>query len=128
MDGGPDKARASSGSLAESPSSMQDPQPAPASDSASPAGAGPSKRPLLDEAAVRAALRRWILEHAKVAPGTLTDRTPLLETGLLSSLDVVELVLFVEELRGEEIDTDDIEPEVFTSIDALFRGFFADPR
>ncbi len=125
MDGGSDKGL-SSGSLAERPSSIQDRPPAPANDLASSAGAGPSRAARFEQAAVRAALRRWILEHAKVAPGELSDRTPLLESGLLSSLDVVELVLFVEELRGEEIDTDDIEPEVFTSIDALWEGFFAE--
>jgi acyl carrier protein len=80
------------------------------------------------ERAIRAELRAWILEHAKAPPegGELTDRTPLLETGLLSSLDVVELVLFIEELREAEVDTDAIEPEVFGSIDALWAGFFAE--
>ena len=80
----------------------------------------------MDESEIRAALRAWILEHAKSASGVeLTDSTPILETGLLSSLDVVEFVLFIEELRGEEVDTDDIEPEVFTSVDTLWAGFFA---
>jgi acyl carrier protein len=84
--------------------------------------------PRMDEQEIRAQLRGWILEHAKSPPkgGELTDQTPLLETGLLSSLDVVEFVLFIEELREEEIDTDDIEPEVFTSVDTLWDGFFAD--
>lgn len=80
----------------------------------------------MNEQDTRAALREWIVEHAKTKPdGELTDQTPILETGLLSSLDVVEFVLFIEELRGEEVDTDDIEPEVFTSIDTLWDGFFA---
>jgi len=80
-----------------------------------------------DEREIRARLRRWILAHARATPGAedLTDRTPLLDTGLLSSLDIVELVLFIEELREEEVDTDDIEPEVFTSVEPLWAGFFA---
>ncbi|HJL18869.1 MAG TPA: hypothetical protein RMH99_24615 [Sandaracinaceae bacterium LLY-WYZ-13_1] len=82
----------------------------------------------MNEQEIRGALREWILEHAKSPPkgGDLTDQTPLLETGLLSSLDIVEFVLFIEELREEEIDTDEIEPEVFTSVDTLWDGFFAD--
>lgn len=80
----------------------------------------------MDEQQIRAELRSWILEHAKSNPGgELTDQTAILETGLLSSLDVVEFVLFIEELRGDEVDTDDLEPEVFTSIDTLWTGFFA---
>lgn len=44
---------------------------------------------------------------------------------MLSSLDIVEFVLFIEELRGEDVETDDIEPEVFTSIDSIWKGLFA---
>lgn len=78
------------------------------------------------EPAIRARLRSWILAHAKVErPADLTDETPLLATGLLSSLDIVELVLFLEELRGAEIDTDEIEPDVFASVDAIWMAFFA---
>ena len=67
----------------------------------------------MDEAEIRARLRQWIVSHAKANPtaARLDDQTPLLDTGLLSSLDIVEFVLYVEEIRGEEVDTDDIEPE-----------------
>jgi acyl carrier protein len=80
----------------------------------------------MDESLIRSRLRQWILEHSKAASkNDLDDQTRLLETGHLSSLDIVEFVLFIEELRGEEIETDDIEPEVFTSVDTLWEGFFA---
>ena len=87
----------------------------------------PETRHDMEPIEIRAQLRDWIVEHAKAKPGAadLNDQTPLLETGLLSSLDIVEFVLFIEELRGEEVDTDEIEPEVFTSIDTLVEGFFA---
>ena len=45
---------------------------------------------------------------------------------MLSSLDVVEFVLFIEELRGDEVDPDAIEPETFASIDSLWDAFFQD--
>ena len=82
----------------------------------------------MDEAEIRSLLRKWILSHSKAQQpeSGFTDQTPLLEMGLLSSLDVVEFVLYVEELRGDEVDPDEIEPEVFTSIDTLWDGFFAD--
>jgi acyl carrier protein len=77
------------------------------------------------ETEVRDQLRTWILRRSKSAAGTgLKDDTPILESGLLSSLDVVELILFVESLRGEEIDVDAIEPEVLTNIDTIYDGFF----
>ena len=79
----------------------------------------------MTEAEIRDRLRDWILVRSKSPPGTeLTDNTPILDSGLLSSLDVVELVVFVENLKGEEVDVDAIEPEVITNIDTLYKGFF----
>lgn len=80
----------------------------------------------MQESDVRTKLRDWILKHAKAAPtSAFSDQTLLLEEGILSSLDIVEFVLFIESLRGEDVDVDDIEPEVFTSIDTLVAAFFA---
>jgi len=79
----------------------------------------------MQESDTRSKLRDWILKHAKTAPGAdFSDRTLLLEEGILSSLDIVEFVLFIESLRGEDVDVEDIEPEVFTSIDTLYAAFF----
>jgi acyl carrier protein len=78
------------------------------------------------EAEVRSKLKAWILEHTKsAAPIEFTDDTSILEKGLLSSLDIVEFVLYIEHLRDEEVDMDDIDPDVFTSIDTLHQAFFA---
>jgi hypothetical protein len=33
-------------------------------------------------------------------------------------------VLFIESLRGEEVDIEAIDPEVFTNIDTLYKAFF----
>jgi acyl carrier protein len=79
----------------------------------------------MDESTIRKNLKRWILEHSKAqVSADLTDDTPILEQGILSSLDIVEFVLYIESLRGEEVDTDAIEPEAFTSVDTLWSGFF----
>ena len=79
----------------------------------------------MDEATIRTRLKQWIRDHAK-APieGDLADDTPVLERGILSSLDIVEFVLFIESLRGDDVDTDAIEPESFRDVNALIRGFF----
>lgn len=54
----------------------------------------------------------------------MDDATPILDSGILSSLDVVELVIFIESLRGEEVDVDSIEPEALLNVDSLFETFF----
>ena len=74
---------------------------------------------------IRAALRAWILEHARagVPPG-FHDQTPILESGILSSLDIVEFTLFIEHLRNREVDVDAIEPEAFVDVDSVYATFF----
>lgn len=72
-------------------------------------------------------LRGWILERASASPDRLTDNEmPILDEGLLSSLDIVEFILFIESIRGEEVDIENIEPEVFTNLRTLHEAFFAD--
>jgi acyl carrier protein len=80
----------------------------------------------MQESEVRAKLRSWIAKHTKATgKSAFTDDTHILEEGILSSLDIVEFVLYIESLRGEDVDTDDIEPQVFTSINTLYTAFFA---
>jgi acyl carrier protein len=77
------------------------------------------------EAEIRAALRKWIVTRAQAsADKVLQDDTPILAPGLLSSLDVVELILFIESLRGEEVEVDSIEPEALTDVNSLYETFF----
>lgn len=80
----------------------------------------------MSEAEIRTRLRGWILERSGAAEDRLaSDDLPILEEGLLSSLDIVEFVLFIESLRGQEVDIEAIDPEVFTNIDTLYKAFFA---
>jgi acyl carrier protein len=80
---------------------------------------------LRGEAEIRAALRKWIVTRAQAsADKVLQDDTPILAPGLLSSLDVVELILFIESLRGEEVEVDSIEPEALTDVNSLYETFF----
>jgi hypothetical protein len=71
----------------------------------------------------RARLRAWVLSRAG---HDLADDTPIFESGALSSLEVVELIAFVETLRGEPLDLDTVDPEALTSIDTIARTFLGD--
>ncbi len=79
---------------------------------------------------IRRLLRQWIVQHSKqdVAAQDFDDATPILENGLLSSLEVAELVLFLEHLLGAEIPLADLEADVFHSVDALWQRLFAPQR
>jgi len=69
-------------------------------------------------------LRAWILEHGqRVDDAELTDTTPLLEKRILSSLQIADLLLFLEELRGEPVDLEGLTGASFRDLGALAKAF-----
>ena len=74
---------------------------------------------------IRRKLREWIVGRAKDKPAEMKDDTPILENGILSSLDVVELILYVEQLKGEEVSVDALEPGSIRDVNAIYETFFA---
>ncbi len=79
-----------------------------------------------DETEVRDALRSWVHEHSAVPIGPdFTDATPLIASRFLTSLQVTDLLLHIEELRGEPLDVGQLRPGVFRDIDAIYATFFA---
>ena len=78
------------------------------------------------EADTRDALRRWIAEQSgKASFENLTNDTPLFRSGILKSVQVSDLLLYIEELAGRAVDVEQIKPGVFRDIDSIFRSFFA---
>ncbi|MCK6551414.1 hypothetical protein L6R52_36600 [Myxococcota bacterium] len=76
-------------------------------------------------AEIRDQLRTWIRKRAKLAADKpLNDDSPILEANLLTSLDVAELFVYIESLRGEEVDLATVEPTVLKDINTLYAAFF----
>lgn len=72
-------------------------------------------------------LRAWILEHGRPIDGVeLTDDTPLLEKRILSSLQIADLLLFLEELRGAPVDLEGLTGAAFRDLGAMNRAFLAE--
>ncbi|MDQ3978903.1 MAG: hypothetical protein M3314_05055 [Actinomycetota bacterium] len=72
------------------------------------------------------ALRRWVLERNPGLDGAdLADDTPLIERRYLTSLQVADLLVFLEELRGKPVDPAGLKPGVFRSIDTIHQAFLA---
>lgn len=77
------------------------------------------------EAEVRRELRSFVLERApRLSPADLGDDTPLLESRLLTSLHVLDLLLLVERLSGRPVDVERLRPGVFRDIETVWRTFF----
>lgn len=81
------------------------------------------------ENAIREALRRWVAETSgKASTEELADDTPLFRTGILRSVQVTDLILYIEELAEQPVDVERIKPGVFRDIDTIYRSFFGSSR
>lgn len=78
------------------------------------------------EAELRDALRAWVREHSPAPVGDdFSDTTPLISSGHLTSLQVTDLLLFVEELRRAPLDPASLRPGVFRDVDTIYATFLA---
>ena len=64
-------------------------------------------------------ISRELVQDPALLP--LANDTSLLETGVLDSLSLLKLVLFVQEKFGIGVDDVDLVPEHFDSVDAISR-------
>jgi hypothetical protein len=79
-----------------------------------------------NEAELRHALRLWVREHSPApVDDDFADTTPLIASGYLTSLQVTDLLLFVEELRQEPLDPASLRPGVFRDVDTIYTTFLA---
>jgi len=73
-----------------------------------------------------AELRSWV--HAKAGNPGLTDDTPLFAERHLRSVQLPELLLLLERLRGARIDVEQLQPGDFHSIATIARRFLGEDR
>lgn len=78
------------------------------------------------ESEIRAALKDWIARaNGKISREALADDIPIFREGVLKSVQVPELILYIEELSERPVEVDKIVPGVFRDIDSIYRSFFA---
>jgi acyl carrier protein len=76
------------------------------------------------EVEVKTALRKWLLDNGKVAAEALRDDTQLLEAGVLDSLQLIQLVRYIEKLRKKSLPFDSIGLGAFRSIQSIYKNCF----
>jgi methoxymalonate biosynthesis acyl carrier protein len=69
---------------------------------------------------VAATVRAWLREHV-TGDREIGDDEPLISSGLLTSLQTVELVLFLGEQFGVEISDDEFVEDNFQTVNAMAR-------
>lgn len=78
------------------------------------------------EAAIKDAIRKWVATHAKAPCPEILDSTRLIEERLITSLQILDLVLFLEELRCAPLDASRLKPGAFADISEIYKTFFED--
>lgn len=70
---------------------------------------------------MEATINEYISQHLASRPDLLPlkNETPLLEMGLLDSLFVLKLVLFLEEQFGVTVNAEDLTPEHFQTVNTI---------
>jgi len=75
---------------------------------------------------LRASLREFIVNtNGRIDPAELADDTPLIEERIITSLQLPDLILFLERLRGEPLDLGRLRGSSFRDLNALYDNFLA---
>jgi acyl carrier protein len=73
----------------------------------------------------REAVRGWILQKVPdLDPARLDADTPILKDRVITSLQILDLILFIESRRKGSIDRKRMKPENFQSIRSICDAFF----
>ena len=65
-----------------------------------------------------------VKKNPKVAPEAIGETTDLIASRILSSLQLIELILFIERETGRAILVEDLDPKRIRTLDAIWRSFY----
>lgn len=80
------------------------------------------------EAEVKQTLRAWIVKAngGKIKEEELQDDTPIIEERIITSLQIMDLILQLEKITGQPLDVEQLKPGVFKNIDTIYNNFCSD--
>lgn len=74
---------------------------------------------------IRRAIRDWLVRNGKLTgPSEIDDTTPILDQRIISSVQVIDLLVFLEKLAAKDIDIEKLRPGSFRSVNAIYQTFF----
>ena len=75
----------------------------------------------------REALREWITRASKKPDvEVLNYDTPIIEQRIISSIQVMDLLLFIEQLTGKPVVVEDLKPSAFRDINSICAAFLGE--
>jgi acyl carrier protein len=80
-----------------------------------------------NEESIKQTLREWIAKKSKdCAAESINNDTLILEKRIITSVQIMDLILYLENLTGTPVNIDQVQPGVFSSIDSIYTAFFAE--
>jgi acyl carrier protein len=81
--------------------------------------------PAADRDSVLQSLRDWLRRVNPNHPAVCVDPdTDIIESRILESLQVVELILFLEQKTGRTILVEDLDPATLRTLNSIYKNFF----
>ncbi len=79
----------------------------------------------MSDTTVKDKLRAWIIsKNPGIDTGALTNQTALITQKYVSSVQMLDLILYIESLGAVDLDPEKLNPQSFASIDVIYQTFF----
>ncbi len=79
------------------------------------------EHPIKDE------LCRWVATHSAIfGEEAVPSNMAIIEKRIITSVQLMDLILYLEHLKGEPINPEHIKPGAFTSVDSIYQQFFCE--
>ncbi len=79
------------------------------------------------EHSIKDELCRWVANHSAIFTGEVVpSNMAIIEKRVITSVQLMDLILYMEHLRGEPINPQHIKPGAFTSVDSIYQHFFCE--
>lgn len=81
-----------------------------------------------EESRMKDELRKWIAaKNGKIEADQISDETAIIEQRIISSLQIMDLILFLEKLTETPVEVESLKPGAFKNIDSIYRNFCKEP-
>ena len=80
---------------------------------------------MITEKDAREQLKNWIVSHSKKQIESLADDTNIIEERIITSVQILDLILFIESITGTSISLALMKPGSFRSVDTIYHAFIS---
>ena len=67
---------------------------------------------------------KFLVEITGVSPNEINDDTDLIESGIIDSLNIVNLLAFIEERNGQRVGVEELDLDQIQSVKKIAENFF----